>query len=83
MVDLPESNNVKGPVLVTGGAGFIGSNLVRHLLLMGYRVIVIDNFDAYYSKKVKYQNLEGLRTHPKLQVFESDLRDIDKIITFL
>ena len=31
-------------VLVTGGAGFIGSNLCEHLLLQGYQVVCLDNF---------------------------------------
>ena len=44
-------------ILVTGGAGFIGSHLVEHLLQEGQRVICIDNFDPFYEPKIKQANL--------------------------
>lgn len=53
-------------VLVTGGAGFIGSNAVRLLLEHGYRVTVLDNF-----AEGTQQNLEGLR----INLVEGDIRD--------
>ena len=43
--------------LVTGGIGFIGTNLVKKLIKLEHEVVAIDNFDPYYSeqiKKVKY-----------------------------
>ena len=54
-------------VLVTGGAGFIGSNTVDLLLSAGHRVRVLDNF--YSGKR------ENLQAHPLLEVRDGDIRD--------
>lgn len=56
-------------VVVTGGAGFIGSHLTDHLLKQGYRVTVIDNF-SNGSKR----NLETVERRP-LELVEADVRD--------
>lgn len=54
-------------VLVTGGAGFIGSNIVEELLKVGYEVRVLDNFSTG-----KRDNLNGLEDN--IQLFEGDIR---------
>jgi len=58
-------------VLVTGGAGFIGSNLTEALLKKGHRVRVLDNFSTG-----KQQNLVFDRTYPSLEIVDGDIRDI-------
>ncbi len=55
--------------LVTGGAGFIGSHIVRALLTEGYRVRVLDDFSSG-----KLENLAGLKRE-RLEVQEGDIRD--------
>jgi nucleoside-diphosphate-sugar epimerase len=59
-------------VLVTGGAGFIGSNLTEELLKRGHLVRVLDDFST--GKK---ENLIFEKKHPSLEVIEGDLRDLD------
>ncbi len=48
-------------VLVTGGAGFIGSHIAEGLLCRGYDVVVLDNLDPYYDLDIKRQNIERCR----------------------
>lgn len=62
-------------VLITGGAGFIGSHLVDRLLADGWRVTALDNFDPYYDAAVKRANLRAHTGDPAFRLFEADLRD--------
>lgn len=62
-------------VLVTGGAGFIGSHVVERLLDQGEEVICLDNFDPFYDPKIKRRNLAGVISHPLFYLFEGDIRD--------
>jgi UDP-glucuronate decarboxylase len=55
-------------VLVTGGAGLIGSHLTKRLLATGHEVVVLDDFST--SERA---NLNGLEGHPRLQVLEQDV----------
>ncbi len=48
-------------VLITGGAGFIGSHLARALLWQGYDVVAVDNFNFYYPRKCKEFNVDLIR----------------------
>src|SRR4030042_864167 len=59
-------------VLVTGGAGFIGSNLVESLLQSGNYVVCLDNFSTGRKK-----NLSGFVNHPSFKLIEGDIRSYD------
>lgn len=58
-------------VLVTGGAGFIGSHLIRALLERGDAVTVLDNFDPAYDTDLKLANIADL----PIEMVEGDVRD--------
>lgn len=66
-------------ILITGGAGFIGSHLAEKLLDEGHRVVVIDNFDDFYDPKEKRRNLIHCRSNPEFFLVEGDIRDEKKL----
>ena len=72
---------MKGNVLVTGGAGYIGSHTCVELLENGYGVVVVDNFANSSEESVK--RVEKI-TGKKVALYEADVRDkaaLDKIFT--
>ncbi len=62
-------------VLVTGGAGFIGSHLCEALLARGDEVVCLDNFNDYYDPARKRANVAAFITHPRCSLVEADVRD--------
>ena len=70
-------------LLVTGGAGFIGSNLIKKLLLdKSNRITCLDNFDNFYSREQKQYNIEPFISNENFQLIEGDIKnsaDIEKI----
>jgi UDP-glucuronate 4-epimerase len=63
-------------ILVTGAAGFIGSHLAERLCARGDDVTGHDNFDTFYPRAVKEQNLAALRASPRFALVEGDLRSL-------
>ena len=61
-------------IVVTGGAGFIGSNLTEALLARGDCVICIDNFNDYYNPQLKRHNTAAFAGHPGFTLVEADIR---------
>jgi UDP-glucuronate 4-epimerase len=63
-------------IMVTGGAGFIGSHTVDALLARGDEVLCIDNFNDYYDHEMKRRNLIKAQGSPAFKLFEKDIRDL-------
>src|SRR2546423_6269364 len=65
-------------VLVTGGAGFIGSHLCDRLLARGDDVAAIDNFDPFYPERVKRRALDPLLAGG-MRLFQADIRNAQAV----
>ncbi len=68
-------------ILVTGGAGFIGSHTCEALLARGDHVICIDNFNDYYDPKIKEKNILGFANHPNIRIYRADIGDLSILRT--
>ena len=66
-------------VLVTGAAGFIGSNVAEKLARRGDHVVGLDNFNDYYEPAKKRANEKRLKAYPNFTMIEADIRDRARI----
>ena len=66
-------------VLVTGGAGFIGSHLCERLLSDGHSVTCLDNQDLYYDPQVKRLNIRHCQSLPSFRFVQGDILDSNAV----
>ncbi|KAL7567300.1 hypothetical protein ACA910_015674 [Epithemia clementina (nom. ined.)] len=67
-------------VLVTGGAGFIGSHVAAYLLARGDDVVIVDEINDYYDVNLKFQNLQLLKEqygNDRLKIYKGDICDVE------
>lgn len=62
------------PILVTGGAGYIGTHVVKELLSRGHAVVVVDNLSAGYQQPIKI-----LRQYGQVEFVKLDILDLDRL----
>jgi UDP-glucuronate 4-epimerase len=71
-------------ILITGGAGFIGSNLAKKLIDRGDQVVMLDNFNDYYDPQLKEDRIKKFLKGYKFKLYRGDIRDeklLDKIFS--
>jgi UDP-glucose 4-epimerase len=71
-------------ILITGGAGFIGGHLAETFVADGHDVVVLDNFDPYYDRRIKEQNVGAGRaaasgSNGSYELVRGDVRDLDVV----
>jgi UDP-glucuronate 4-epimerase len=64
-------------ILITGGAGFIGSHCAEALLAQGVEVVIFDDFNDFYDPTIKESNLSTIRD--RITLVRGDIRDVDLI----
>ncbi len=64
-------------ILVTGGAGFIGSHLAEKLLAAGHDVVILDDFNDFYDPQIKHANIAGFAR--EVTLYHVDLRDSESV----
>jgi UDP-glucuronate 4-epimerase len=66
-------------ILVTGGAGFIGSTLCEKLIASGHKIICVDNFNNFYNPLIKKNNITGLIKDKNFKLYEADICDMESL----
>lgn len=69
----------KSCILVTGGAGFIGSHLCEYLLNSDHKVVCVDNLNSFYDPGIKEQNISAILSRNDFHFVKADIRDRNKL----
>lgn len=66
-------------ILITGGAGFIGSHLCERLIKQNHQIVCLDNFNDYYDPRIKRKNIELLLKDKSFSLIEAELCDFQQL----
>ena len=66
-------------ILVTGGAGFIGSHLIKKLLEENFSAVCVDNFNNYYNPEIKEENVSRFINNSNFKLYREDIRNFEAL----
>ncbi|MDQ1252221.1 MAG: UDP-glucose 4-epimerase [Euryarchaeota archaeon] len=66
-------------IVITGGAGFIGSHIAENLARNGHEIIIVDNLDPYYSIDLKKKNLDTILNSGNATFVNADITDLARM----
>ena len=66
-------------IIITGGAGFIGSHIAERCVSEGHEVVIIDNLDDYYSPELKKKNVDCVLKNGNATLVQGDITDLDSL----
>ena len=66
-------------ILVTGGAGFIGSHLIKKLLEENFTAVCVDNFNNYYNPEIKEENVSRFINNSNFKLYREDIRNFEAL----
>lgn len=67
-------------VLLTGGAGFIGSHVAERLAARGDEVVILDSFDPFYNPAIKRRNIATALSSGRVTLLERDICDLESVV---
>lgn len=70
---------LKNTILITGGAGFIGSHLAKKLMDLGNKVIVVDDFNSYYKPKLKEDRISIFLKDYRFKLYREDISNFNSL----
>ena len=66
-------------IVITGGAGFIGSHIAENLAKSGHEIVIVDNLDTYYPKNIKQNNMKIALESGDVSFIEADITDLNRL----
>ena len=66
-------------ILITGGAGFIGTHVAQKLIERGDQVVLVDNFNDYYDPKLKEDRVKNVLKKKKFKLYRADIRNFAEL----
>jgi UDP-glucuronate 4-epimerase len=66
-------------ILLTGGAGFIGSHLAERIVGLGHELVVVDDLNDFYSPQIKQRNLAEIQTQGRFEFVAADICDRERL----